>query len=58
MLKQEVINAVSSLPENASLEDIMYQLYIMGKHEKSLTDIDAGRVYDTSDVRKSVGKSV
>ena len=54
MLKQNAINTISSLPDNASLEDIMYRLYILGKHEKALGDISNNRVYSTEEVRKSV----
>jgi len=54
MLKQDVINTIDSLPENVTIEDIMYRLYIMGKQKKSLADIDAGRVYGTDEIRQSM----
>ena len=54
MLKQNAINTISSLPDNASLEDIMYRLYILGKHEKALDDIDNNRVCSSDEVRKSI----
>ena len=57
MLKQDVINTISSLPENASMEDIMYRLYVLHEHKKALRDIDAGRVYSTDDVRSSIVKT-
>ena len=56
MLKQDVINTISTMPENASIEDIMYRLYVLDKHRKALCDIDAGRVYSTEDVKKSIIK--
>ena len=54
IMKQNAINAISSLPENASLEDIMYRLYILGKHEKALDDISNNRVLSTEEVRQSI----
>ena len=54
MLKQDVINKIDTLPEDVSIADIMYILYILDKHNKALSDIDANRVYDTEDVRKSI----
>jgi predicted transcriptional regulator len=57
MLKQEVINTITSLPENVTIEDIMYRLYILDKHRKSLADIDAGRIYSTEEIRKSIIKN-
>ena len=54
MLKQDVINKIDTLPEDVSITDIMYILYVLDKHNKALGDIDANRVYDTEDVRKSI----
>ena len=53
-MKQNAINAISSLPDNATLEDIMYRLYILGKHEKALSDIANNRVYSTDEVKNSI----
>ena len=55
MLKQNAIDTISSLPDNASLEDIMYRLYILDKHEKALGDISNNRVYSTEEVRLNFG---
>ena len=57
MLKQDVINTIDALPENVSMEEIMYRLYIMDKHRKSLADIAARRVYSTDEIRKAVIKN-
>ena len=45
MLKQQVIETIHAMPEDMSIEDIMYRLYIMGKHQKALKDIEVGRIY-------------
>jgi hypothetical protein len=33
-LKQEAIKAISTLPENVDLEEIMYKLYVIDKVRK------------------------
>ena len=58
MLKQDLINTINTLPENVSIEDIMYLLYVLDKHSKALSDIDANRVYCTEDIRKSIVKTL
>ena len=30
-IKEEVLNVISNLPENADIEDIMYKLYVIDK---------------------------
>jgi len=57
MLKQKVAETVLAMPENVSIEDIMYRLYVMEKHQKALEDIEAGRVYSCDEVRKRLGKN-
>jgi len=56
MLKQDIINTINTLPENVSIEDIMYHLYILDKHNKSLGDIDTGPLYSTDEVKRSIVK--
>jgi len=39
MVKQEVISLINRLPETATLEDIMYELYVFEKHKKAMAAI-------------------
>jgi len=55
MLKQQVLDTVLAMPEDISIEDIMYRLYIMDKHNKALSDIKAGRVYSSDEVKERLG---
>lgn len=50
MLKNDVINTINSMPDDVSMADIMYLLYLFDKHYKALNDIAANRVYSTDDV--------
>ena len=56
MLKQDVINTINALPDDVTIADVMYRLYVMDKHNKALTDIEADRVYSKAEVRESIVK--
>jgi len=50
--KQEVSNLLNRLPEDCSLEDIQYHLYVLQKIERGLKDVEEGRVYTQEEVEK------
>lgn len=52
--KQKVLNAVQSLPENASYEDVMERLLFLAKIEKGLKQADAGQTVSHSVVRQKM----
>ena len=54
--KQEVVKLLSHLPEDCSLEDIQYHLFVLQKIEHSLKDIEEGRVYTQEEVEKRMAK--
>jgi len=56
MLKQDVINTINALPDDITIADVMYRLYVLDKHNKALADIEADRVYSTAEVRESIVK--
>ena len=41
--KQEAIDAIGKLPEDARLDDIMYRLYVLDKVRKGREDVARGR---------------
>jgi hypothetical protein len=43
--KDQVIEVISSLPDDCTLDDISYRLYLWRKMERSANDIETGRVY-------------
>ncbi|AGL00585.1 hypothetical protein [Desulfoscipio gibsoniae] len=51
MIKQEVINLINRLPETATLEDIMYELYILQKHKNAMAAIEKGDVLTVDRVK-------
>ncbi len=50
--KQKVIEAVSRLPESATLEDIRANLQLMANLREGLADADAGRVIPHEQVKR------
>jgi len=55
-VKEEVRNLLSRLPDNCSLEDIQYHLYVLQKIERGLKDAEQGQVYTQEEVEKMMGK--
>ncbi len=53
-IKQEAINAISSLPDSATTEEIMYRLYVIDKVHAGLDDIKNGRVVTTEELEKEI----
>jgi hypothetical protein len=54
-IKDEARRIVDRLPETASWEDLIYQLYVRQSIEAGLKDADDDRVESVEDVRRSFG---
>jgi predicted transcriptional regulator len=54
--KQEVNKLLARLPDDCSLEDIQYHLYVLQKIERGLKDAEEGRVYTQEEVEKMMTK--
>ena len=50
--KQEVQQLLEELPDDATLEDIQYHLYVKQKIAQGLADVAAGRVLSQDEVAK------
>ncbi len=50
--KQAVLEMIQGLPDDASLEDIQYHLYVLQKVERGLQDAEAGRVVSQEEMEK------
>ncbi len=55
-IKQEALNAISSLPDNANIEEIMYRLYVIDKVKKGITSLDKGESLALDEFKKDVEK--
>ena len=54
--KQQVQDILEKLPEDASLEDIQYHIYVRQKIEQGLADVAAGRVVSHEEVQRRLAK--
>jgi predicted transcriptional regulator len=54
--KQEVSKLIDTLPDDCSLDDIQYHLYVLQKVERGLKDGEAGRTFTQEEVGKRAAK--
>jgi hypothetical protein len=54
-VKSEAHRIVDQLPDSASWEDLIYQIYVRQSIEAGLRDADAGRIETVAEVRRSFG---
>ncbi len=56
--KQEVIKLLEGLPDNSTLEEIQYHLYVRQKVQGGIQDVEEGRTYTQEEVEKRMEKWV
>ncbi len=56
--KQEVIKLLKGLPDNSTLEEIQYHLYVRQKVQGGVQDVEEGRIYTQEEVEKRMEKWV
>jgi predicted transcriptional regulator len=54
--KEQVQQILGMLPEDVSLEDIQYHIYVRQKIEQGLAEVEAGRVVSHADVQQRLAK--
>jgi predicted transcriptional regulator len=54
-MKDEAHKLVDALPDDATWEDLMYEIYVRQSVKEGLADADAGRVISVEDLRESFG---
>jgi len=54
--KKEVRKILDQIPDDASLEDIQYHIYVCQKIERGLQDIDDGLVISQEQVEKRMSR--
>jgi predicted transcriptional regulator len=54
--KDQVQQILEMLPENASLEDIQYHIFVRQKIQQGLDDAEEGRVVSHSEVQQRLAK--
>ncbi len=54
-IKQEAYRLLQKLPENATWDDLMYEIYVRQAIEAGVEDSEAGRTIDVGQVRAKFG---
>lgn len=52
--KQDAIHAIERLPDDVPLDEIVHRLYVMGKIQQGLKDIDAGRTVSADELAREI----
>jgi predicted transcriptional regulator len=50
--KQDIIDAISDLPDDATVEDAMERLYLLEGVERGIAQADAGKVVTHQEARR------
>jgi predicted transcriptional regulator len=54
--KRQVEQILAALPEDATLEDIQYHIYVRQKIEQGLAEVEAGQVMSHAEVQQRLAK--
>jgi hypothetical protein len=54
-IKQAAYHLLQKLPENATWDDLMYEIYVRQAIEAGIEDSEAGRTIDVGQVRAKFG---
>jgi predicted transcriptional regulator len=54
--KEAVRRILEELPDDVTLEDIQYHIYVRQKIERGLADVEAGRVVSHEEVERRMAK--
>ena len=56
-IKQEAHRLIEKLPDKATWDDLMYQIYVRQTIEAGIKDSNEGKTVDVKEVRKRFGLS-
>ena len=54
--KREALDLIQQLPDDSSLEDIQYHLYVREKVERGLRDLKSKRILSQKEVERRMNK--
>ena len=55
-VKEEVMQLLKDLPDNSTLEEIQYHLYVRQKIQRGIKDVEDGRIYTQEEMEKRMEK--
>jgi predicted transcriptional regulator len=53
-VKQEALNTIARLPEDADMEEIMYRLYVLENIRRGQQDATQGKTLSTEEVLRDI----
>ena len=53
-VKQEALQTISKLPEDADMDEIMYRLYVIDKIRKGQKAVEEGRTIDSETLKREI----
>lgn len=53
-VKQVALNTIDKLPEDADIDEIMYQLYVVEKIQKAQQAVEQGHVLTSEELRREI----
>lgn len=56
MLKDEIKKLIDDMPNDCSIEDVQYTLYVRSKIEKGLENLDNGDIVSQKEMEKRMDK--
>jgi len=56
MLKEDVKKVIDNMPNDCTLEDIQYSLYVRSKIDKGLKDVENGDLISQEEVERGMVK--
>jgi predicted transcriptional regulator len=56
--KEEAIQLIRRLPDDTTLEEIQYHLYVQQKVRRGMRDVEEGKVYSQEEVEKRMKRWV
>jgi predicted transcriptional regulator len=54
--KQDAVAMINALPDDVSIEEIHYRLYVLERIRAGLADVEAGRVVSHEEVEADLAK--
>lgn len=55
-LKKDALDAISKLPESATIEEMMYRLYVIDKVRKGQEAVSRGDLHSPEDIKQEMRK--
>ena len=53
-LKKNIMDAINKLPESATVDDIMYRLYVIDKVRKGKESVERGETVSIDELKKEM----